>query len=75
MQFLNRLHPSKRSTLLTGEPCASSFSQDGSLLSGSLAQGALLIDVRQEGYINIIGIQYNTIYNVGDPRELGESLH
>src|SRR6218665_3343995 len=43
----NQLLPSTRSTLLTGEPrqCLFSFSQDCSLLSGSLALEALLIGV------------------------------
>src|SRR6218665_2951460 len=55
----NQLLPSTRSTLLTGEPtqpieCLFSFSQDCSLVSGSLALEALLIGVHcKKRYINV----------------------
>jgi len=49
----NQFLPSTRSTLLTGEPSASSFSQDCSLLSESLTLEVLLIGVHcKNRYIN-----------------------
>src|SRR6218665_1114035 len=51
----NKVLPSTRSTLLTGEPSASfSFSQDCFLLSGSLALEAFLIGVHcKKRYVNV----------------------
>ena len=50
----NQLPPVAHSSLLTGEPSASSFSQDCSLLSGSLVLEALLNGVhREKCYINV----------------------
>jgi len=50
----NQLLPSTRSTVLTGEPSASLFSQDCSLPSGSLALEALLIGVHcKKRYIDV----------------------